>query len=332
MQRHRQFPIPYGPSKRAILLRTFNSHSAIGNRQSAFSFIEVLFAVILLGIGFIMIAGIFPVAIQQTAAVSNETQGTLVIQDAIRKIQAAADATVATPNTTNNLFPVTGTLTAPIVAPFSSVAATNLMAAIGNDGLYSADPRFGWVGFYRRDSVTSPFAQVFIIALQNTNFPKYLTTTATPAPVPPPIPPNLYGTTPPTVATIGATFTYNTTTSVTQVALTNAPNATSNAFVLVAAAGTGPNPAPAGMIGRIFRLGINLSPGPGTQVFDLQPGADVTSVDVATLTGTSFSANVFIIGAAPTPDASGGFTGPYTGPNQDIAAASAFIRVNLSNN
>ena len=30
--------------------------------------------------------------------------------------------------------------------------------------------------------------------------------------------------------------------------------------------------------------------------------------------------------------ANGEFTGPFTGPNQDIAATSAFIRINLSNN
>src|ERR1700728_2071132 len=35
-------------------------------RDGGFTFIEVLFAVILLGIGFTMIAGIFPVAIQQS--------------------------------------------------------------------------------------------------------------------------------------------------------------------------------------------------------------------------------------------------------------------------
>jgi hypothetical protein len=38
------------------------------------------------------------------------------------------------------------------------------------------------------------------------------------------------------------------------------------------------------------------------------------------------------MGAAPTVDANGEFTGPFTGPNQDIGVASGFIRVNTANN
>ena len=41
--------------------------------RRAFSFVEVLFAVIILGVGFIMVAAIFPVAIQQTQATVEET-------------------------------------------------------------------------------------------------------------------------------------------------------------------------------------------------------------------------------------------------------------------
>ncbi len=102
--------------------------------RPGFSFIEVLFAVILLGIGFIMIAGIFPVAIQQTAAVSNETQGTAVIRDAIKKIQAVADAQVAghpapLPGTTYLTVPADRQLAGPTVQAFSP----NLMQALGSD-------------------------------------------------------------------------------------------------------------------------------------------------------------------------------------------------------
>jgi hypothetical protein len=322
-----------------IHCRMPNANCRINQMRPAFSFIEVLFAVILLGIGFIMIAGIFPVAIQQTAAVSNETQGTLAVRDAIRKIQAIADATVVAPNNTNSLFPVTGTVTAPIVAPFSTAAVSNLMAAIGNDSLYSADPRFGWVGFYRRDSVSSPFAQVFVIALQNPNFSKYLTPTAPPIPIPPPIPPIIYGKTPsaPAAAGITGTFFYDSNSQSTFVQLTGfpayspgtagGPNGAIGAFVLIANCPAAPN-----MVGRFFRLGTvfpnNPNPPTTSQAFYLQPGSDITPADNI----SSFSATVWLIGAAPTADAAGGFTGPYTGPNQDIAAASAFIRVNLSNN
>ena len=41
--------------------------------RRAFSFVEILFAIMILGIGFIMIAAIFPVAINETALSGEET-------------------------------------------------------------------------------------------------------------------------------------------------------------------------------------------------------------------------------------------------------------------
>ena len=327
--------------------------------RRAFSFIEVLFAVILLGIGFIMIAGIFPVAIQQTAAVTSETQGSAVIRDAIKKIQAAANAEIgsppATPGTTNSIFQPTGTAAAPTVQAFSS----NIMQVLGSDSFYTADRRFGWVGFYRRDSASSPFTQVFVIALQNPNFPNYVTKFAPgevtpiaagsiPPVVAPPIPPLLYnysGSTPPVLtynppasgvpASLVANFTYDPNDKTSTVKLTNVPSAAPGAFVLIGAPGSAAFPAQSNMIGRFFRLGIALPTTPAStinQTFSLQPGWDLTDADLPSLTNNRFSAAVFVIGAAPTVGANGEYTGPFTGPNQDIAAGSAFIRVNTSNN
>jgi type II secretory pathway pseudopilin PulG len=330
------------------------------NRHSAFSFIEVLFAVILLGIGFIMIAGIFPVAIQQTAVVSNETEGTLVTRDAIRKIQAAANAPIGTPpttpGTTNSIFQPTLAGGNPNVVAFSP----NIMQALGSDSFFTADRRFGWVGFYRRDSATSPFIQVFVIALQNPNFPNYVTkylpgetTPINPAPpifppVAPPIPPALYNYAPPStyaaptvppapgvVASISASFTYDATAKVTTVTLTNfgtgnVPNGATGAFIL------GATTAAPNIVGRFFRLGSvppNTPVTSNSQTFYLQPGSDLTDADIASGVPATFNANVFLIGNAPTlSSTTGEFTGPFTGPNQDIAAESAFIRVNTSNN
>jgi type II secretory pathway pseudopilin PulG len=388
MGRDCRLPIANCQLKDADTARVVCFHSAIGNRQmaipshrhSAFSFIEVLFAVILLGIGFIMIAGIFPVAIQQTAAVSNETQGTLVIRDAIKKIQAAADAQVAAApaaaGTTNSIFQPT-MVGGPTVQAFSP----NIMQAVGNDPFFTADHRFGWVGFYRRDFASSPFAQVFVIALENPNFPNYMsqympgeTTQFSPMPpilptVAPPIPPALYNYASPSTytapsippaaplpgvaATISASFYYNTDGSTTAVvtypSTQTSANGATGAFVLIAS-----NLSPAAtanMVGRFFRLGnaagasalpASFSPPVGQlyQIFLLQPGWDITPADAATNSFTpgastaAFSANVWIIGAAPatTPGSVTEFTGPFTGPNQDIGAASAFIRINTANN
>jgi type II secretory pathway pseudopilin PulG len=342
---------------------------------SAFTFIEVLFAVILLGIGFIMIAGVFPVAIQQTAAVSDETQSTLIARDAIKKTQAVADAEITgyppqTAGVTYSVFQPTGGT----VQAFSS----NIMQAIGNDGFFTGDHRFGWVGFYRRDLASSPFAQVFVIALENPNFANYvtqyqpgettpITSGSIPPTVAPPIPPSRYNyasppvtytppTSPPTTptggvtASITGTFYYNadssTTVLITYPSGQTSTNGATGAYLLLASGG----PANGSMIGRFFRLGNPLAasslpssftPPSGQlyEIYQLQPGSDITPAD-ATANGWTpgqssaaiSAATVFLIGRAPTLSSGTEYTGPFSGPNQDIGVATGFIRVNTANN
>jgi type II secretory pathway pseudopilin PulG len=55
-------------------------------RRGGFSFIEVLFAVMILGIGFILIAGVFPVAIAQTASTREETVSASLVQGAVQAV------------------------------------------------------------------------------------------------------------------------------------------------------------------------------------------------------------------------------------------------------
>jgi type II secretory pathway pseudopilin PulG len=351
---------------------------------TGFTFIEVLFAVIILGIGFIMIAGIFPVAIQQTAVVSNETQGSLITRDAIRKIQDIADAPISTGTqnyppstsaTTYSLFQPTLVGGNPTVQAFSP----NIMQALGSDCFYSSDRRFGWAGFYRRDSTTSPFAQIFIVALQNPNFPNYTTlyqpgetTLINPAPpippvVAPPVPPIFYNYaqnspyTTPTVAPnqptpgVPATTTANvyyepdgtTTIEILYPATQSTPNGATGAYVLLAGGAT-----PANMVGRFFRLGAPLGtsspdyPTPFTppvgqsyEFYQVQSGTDITPADAtangfvaSSSTAVITTATIFMVGRAPTLTSGTEFTGPFTGPNQDIGVASAFIRINTANN
>ncbi|MGD0389437.1 MAG: hypothetical protein ABSC42_10835 [Tepidisphaeraceae bacterium] len=358
LQVQRKLQVPSCKCKSTLATPNLPLALATCNFLPAFTFIEVLFAVILLGIGFIMIAGVFPVAIQQTAAVSDETQGTLLAHDAIKKIQAVADGMVNGTASTLTLFPATGTSAAPQVWAITTSSPptyimttpfTGLMAALGADSFFTADHRYGWVGFYRRDSITNPFAQVYVIALQNPNFANYLYPvpssgqTTISGPVPPPVPPSTYGyspISPPTAATsIQASFYYNTdgTTTVVLAYPTGqaSPNGTTGAYVLVATSGT------SNMVGRFFRLGNVSAVTPGStppsglyQTFVLQSGSDITPADGYTPSATTaaFTGSVWLIGAAPMPDASGGFTGPFSGPNQDIGVATGFIRVNTANN
>src|SRR5688572_30896346 len=56
-------------------------------RRRGFTFTEVMFAVILLGIGFIMLAGMFPVAIQQTQTNVEESTASVLVQAATRYLE-----------------------------------------------------------------------------------------------------------------------------------------------------------------------------------------------------------------------------------------------------
>src|SRR4051794_17151072 len=55
--------------------------------RRGFTFTEVMFAVILLGIGFIMLAGMFPVAIQQTQTNVEESTASTLAQAAAHYLE-----------------------------------------------------------------------------------------------------------------------------------------------------------------------------------------------------------------------------------------------------
>src|SRR5258706_15045253 len=63
-------------------------HGRVGRAfRRGFTFTEVMFAVILLGIGFIMLAGMFPVAIQQTQTNVQESTASTVAQSAAHSLE-----------------------------------------------------------------------------------------------------------------------------------------------------------------------------------------------------------------------------------------------------
>lgn len=136
--------------------------------EPGFSFTEVLFAVMILGIGFIMVAAIFPVAIQQARTSSEETTGAAVTRGAANYLEKIAS---------NSTMPATGNVVvgpdfdgfppSPTMPDFRDTftVATALRGSIVSDG----DSRYGWVPFYRRagdpanPSTWSPFAQVIMV-------------------------------------------------------------------------------------------------------------------------------------------------------------------------
>ena len=84
-----------------------------------------MFAVMILGIGFIMIAGMFPVAIQQSQATVADTTGTIVAEGGVRTLKVCPVA----------WFPA-----GPDWAPMG----------VGTQAISAADPRFGFIGFARQ--------------------------------------------------------------------------------------------------------------------------------------------------------------------------------------
>jgi type II secretory pathway pseudopilin PulG len=139
-----------------------------GGRGAGFSFTEVLFAVMVLGIGFIMIAAIFPVAIRQTQTTLEETQAAITAKAALAYLQSVAS---------EDNFPVTGS-----TAPVKSLADVNAVRAGYYAGrgnfINSINPRLAWVPLYRRgveaDGTTpSPYAEVFLIPVQSRNRSQY---------------------------------------------------------------------------------------------------------------------------------------------------------------
>jgi type II secretory pathway pseudopilin PulG len=151
------------------------------SRHRGFSFTEVLFAVMLLGIGFIMIAAVFPVAIQQNQATLQETTAQAVAADAInqlRNLSASSPGVVFPPTSTG--YPVLAFTNPPLniqAAVFPPLAALPDYEAINVPAwaynynfnfINSSDPRFAWVAFYRRNAGEQS-ARFIILVLKNQN-------------------------------------------------------------------------------------------------------------------------------------------------------------------
>ena len=151
-----------GPGRTPRHARTFPRAS----RRRGFSFTEVLFAVMILGVGFIMVAAIFPVAIQQSRTTAEETTAAAVARGGANFFEKVA---------TNSAMPATNNIV--VSANFDgdgSGTSVNsdgrtLARALQGSTIAGADTRYAWVPFYRRagnpaDQTTwNSFAQVFMI-------------------------------------------------------------------------------------------------------------------------------------------------------------------------
>ena len=147
-------------------------------RNRGYSFTEVMFAVVVLGIGFIMIAAMFPVALSQSKSTADETVAATIARGAVGYLESIADDTPApgaVPVRTSTMPPTDGAAPgAPApVAPFIATDVSGVMTP-ANVGSWEAvrgslilpdDPRFAFVPLYRRET-GSQTAQVIVIAVQ----------------------------------------------------------------------------------------------------------------------------------------------------------------------
>jgi hypothetical protein len=147
-----------------------------------------MFAVILLGIGFIMLAGMFPVAIQQTQTNVEESTAANVARAAAHYMEESLTEADVPPtgilNPTAPIYPRFLRLTERcyasgpnqgklinIITP-SDPAGYILWEKLKGGFIFPQDSRYAWTALYKRNPGDN-FAQVIIFALQARNYQNY---------------------------------------------------------------------------------------------------------------------------------------------------------------
>lgn len=268
-----------------------------------------MFAVMILGIGFILVAGIFPVALSQTQSSGDETIASTIAREANNYMAG---------------LPNTGALMVPdgqvhALAPTSAGNDLLLWKEIGGNQILPEDGRYAWIPFYCRRQIVpatstgnppagtvarSDTAQIFVIGVRDRHTQAY-----TPAD----LTTNLFGK--------AVNFTVNTSGPG-----SNAPDTitftggasnlvATGSFVLIA---NDPLNAQVGSVaGYALKVG-NLQSG---STWLLQPGGDLKNCN----TGSNYNGKSFtgwIVGQGTDPaDA----TGNPTGGTPDIMIYSSFI-------
>ncbi len=109
-----------------------------GHRRSGFSFAEVMFAVVILGVGFVMVTAVFPIAVEQTRSTADDAAAAQLAHDCMGTITSAthADDYPDTPDKT------------PLTRAFADVGS--LMNAISGNLICPTNPRYACVPFFAK--------------------------------------------------------------------------------------------------------------------------------------------------------------------------------------
>ncbi len=312
--------------------------------RAGYSFTEVMFAVVVLGIGFIMIAAMFPVAIQQSKATQEETNAAAIARGAVSYIDSIAftryDAG-GLPTLGQNMPPTEATaLATPApVQPFDRIGTLATAGApaghgwrvITNGQLINAnDRRYAFVPFYSRE-FDAKHAQVIIIVTQVRARSQYDSTDYTPGTGNPR--PNLLPRPVEIEITDGVG---NTQTDWITFDGAGADAIAEGTYVVVSNS-PADAPVPAGAFnGRIYRVGLRatvtdgIDPPDPLNTWELQPGNDFTPLPAGVpgpVGDWDMPANTqaWVVGREY--DLETTTAGDFRGLAQDIAVYSSFIAV-----
>lgn len=282
--------------------------ASAGPAHGGFTLTEVMFAVILLGIGFIMVAAMFPVAIQQSRTTTEETAASVIARAAMAHIAQVAQA----PRTGSQ--PFEGTMPA---AQGLATLDDPFWRAIHGAMIDQSDPRYAWTALYKRSS-QSTTAQVYIFVLQARNRPTFgLNDIIRPTEAPP------------------SNVVYPASIEPKLVHIRVEQGTPADRILVLDAAG---DPMPAAAEGayvitragsHVFRLGnpVNRSTG----VWELAPGNDLPDRENNIPASASDPpVEAYMVGRGYHPDTgNAGLTGPPTfeGPAMDIAVFTGFVQV-----
>jgi Tfp pilus assembly protein PilV len=97
--------------------------------RSGFSFAEVMFAVAILGVGFVMVAAVFPLAAEQTRSTADEAVAANLAGAAITTIQNVTTSTDFIPGNMSQTF-------------------TNVWSKVASVAIDPVDRRYAWIPFF----------------------------------------------------------------------------------------------------------------------------------------------------------------------------------------
>jgi hypothetical protein len=151
----------------------------LSTHARAFTFIEVLFAIIILGVGLIMIAGMLPVAIQQGQKSQEDLNGRVVCDNGYAVLRARMESEDRANSPTKlgpKSVPGASDFSVPPTYPFapmvygadSGAAAGNFWDLIQNDRISTVDPRFAWVPFWQREEGSSR-VNLIVLSIRRVN-------------------------------------------------------------------------------------------------------------------------------------------------------------------